>query len=243
MSVPQWLEEEQKSLIAAAAFGFDADGARDGIWYGGGPYYVTQGQYKVMPRIMASARQFYSGTGALGSIVSGSASGTILTVNSVLAGTAAPAIGNQVQGVGTYAIATIVSLASGTLGAAGSTYNLSAPLTIPSGTNNISCCDGQAAFFYVDTNPPGDPWSLAAMGPSSWGTLAGTAIGQFVKLRSYLDQAVATKGICIISTHGDWGVAVTAQALTMLCAYAYTLVQAGSLDVKTMLQLRKASGL
>jgi hypothetical protein len=66
MTAREWLEEQQKNIIMAAAMGFDTDGIRDGSYYGGGPYYITQEQYYVAHRIHASMRQFYNGIGSLG---------------------------------------------------------------------------------------------------------------------------------------------------------------------------------
>lgn len=66
LSVADWLDYQQRNFILGAALGFDADGLRDGSYYGGGPYYITSEQYKAAQRIHASLSDASNGVGVLG---------------------------------------------------------------------------------------------------------------------------------------------------------------------------------
>ncbi|MHB8915933.1 MAG: polysaccharide deacetylase family protein [Thiobacillus sp.] len=99
--------------------------------------------------------------------------------------------------------------------------------------------DGLPAFPFADTNPPGDPWNMRAMNVNSYGNATGTSNNNFLKMKSYIDQAVANKGIAILSGHSDWDDAVIYAAMQQVVAYVQTLEAAGLAQVVTLKDIRK----
>lgn len=97
--------------------------------------------------------------------------------------------------------------------------------------------DGLAPFAFADTNPPGDPYSLRSY---NMDTYIGSQTAQqcFDKMKAYVDQAVANKGIAIFSTHTGYSDGTIAAAVVMLAAYIRTLEVAGTAEVVTLQTLR-----
>lgn len=98
--------------------------------------------------------------------------------------------------------------------------------------------DGVKPFYFADTNPPADPWNLRALNINSYGSTGGTAPQIAAKLQLYVDQAIANKGIAILSAHSDWGTSEIKTAMTTLLAYIKTQVDAGNAEVVTLQQMR-----
>lgn len=165
MTGTQWLEAQQKNFIQGAALGFDADGLRDGSYYGGGTYYITSEQYKLSQIIHTSLRRFDNGLGSLG--------------------------------------------------------------------------DGVPALYFADTNPPGDPWNMRSLNIGTWPTTAGNENNTYLKIKSYIDLAVANKGICILADHTSWDNSVIYGAMQLVCAYIKTLEDAGTAEVLTLTDIRR----
>lgn len=166
MSIDEWINEQQKNMIQAVAYGFDADGLRDSSYPGGGTYAVTTDEYKAAAKIHRSMRSFNNGMGSNG--------------------------------------------------------------------------DGLAPFYFCDTNPPGDPYSIRAFNfDGSYSTVSGQAAGLYGKYKLYVDQAVAAKGIAVFATHTGWGTAEVRAAMALLLPYIKTLEDAGQAEVVTFAQIAK----
>jgi hypothetical protein len=97
--------------------------------------------------------------------------------------------------------------------------------------------DGVAPFPFADTNPPGDPYNMRAYNMDSY-ISSQTAQQCFDKMKAYVDQAVANKGIAILSTHTGFSDGTISAAVVMLAAYIRTLEVAGTAEVVTLQQLR-----
>lgn len=98
--------------------------------------------------------------------------------------------------------------------------------------------DGIPAFFFADTNPPGDPMNMRALNMDSWNS--GTLAQQYTKLKSYYDRAkLQNSGIAHFATHTGWNDANIRGAMQQLITNDILPdVIAGTTEVLTMQQLR-----
>lgn len=213
LTAREWRENQLQGMMNLVAIGLDPEGARDGSLDGAGPFSTTSVQYKDMANILRTSRQFKNGPSSVGALFSGYIAGTILTITAITSGTIAPGV---LVGLGTDPNQTIISLASGTANTVGATYNVSVSQTLgSSGAPVAFCADNITPFAFAECNPPGDPYTLAAY---NWDGSAPTAndLQLFARLRLHIEQHIANKGLCVISTHIGWNSYYTAMVTYVL---------------------------
>jgi hypothetical protein len=90
-----------------------------------------------------------------------------------------------------------------------------------------------------DTNPPANPWSMAALNINAYGSTAGNEDAIFAKFKLYIDLAFSYKGIVHFAGHNDLANPVLQTVFQMILDYIKPMVDAGTAEVVTDIQLRK----
>lgn len=202
LTAREWRENQLQGQMSLVAIGIDPEGLRDGAIDGAGPATTSGQHYREMPSVLATSRLFKNGPSSVGALFSGYIVGTILTITTMTSGSIAS--NSVLVGLGVNASQTVLSLASGTANTVGATYNVSVAETVGSvGAPVAMCSDNIGPFAFGECNPPGDPYSL---GCYNWDGSQSSAndLQIFARVRQYLEQAIADKGIAILATHSGW---------------------------------------
>lgn len=239
-----WLLLQKKNLMSGIALGFDPEGLRDGSLYGGGTYFGNA-HYKQFRKVMASCRKYdVLGNNNYGGTFTGYIVGNTLTLSTASVGTGI-VTGSIIVGFSSTGITDdlkVVALASGTANAAGATYTLSGTAqTVGSAGAPIALAAENQQVYICDTNPPGDPWDMQALGWDASFPVT-SVLNVYAKLRMYLDQAIAIQGTAVVSSHNAYdGASSTVQNQAMLefAKYAARKIKAGVVENVTFAEQRK----